>query len=462
MSGYAGIPPPPPPPGSSFGGGGGGGFGGFGGMGYGGLGGYGSTSGSYSNTGLGSGLRDIDYRKETDIVQLRKNFYNMAPSVASRSQEDVQRWRHENQITVFGNGVPNPVLTFEETNFPRDLLDRFREAGFTGPTMIQAQGWTAALSGRDIVGIAKTGSGKTLAFGIPALIHIAAQPPLRRGDGPIALILAPTRELAVQIEGELHKVQRGRARSVCCYGGAPKGPQSRALREGVEIVIATPGRLIDFLENRETNLRRVTYLVMDEADRMLDMGFEPQIRKIVGQIRPDRQTLMWSATWPKEVQGLARDFQRDWIQIQVGSLDLAANADVAQHLIFCDGYEKQDRMVDLVKHLQNHHLMKMLVFTATKREAENLSRYLDRKGFRAMAIHGDKQQRERDYVLREFRHRREAILVATDVAARGLDIRDLPVVINYDFPATMEDYVHRIGRTGRAGDKGDAYTFFSY
>ena len=179
-------------------------------------------------------------------------------------------------------------------------------AGFKEPSPIQAQSWPMALSGRDVVAIAQTGSGKTISFALPAMLHINAQPLLSPGDGPIALILAPTRELAVQIQQECTKFgSNSRIRNTAIYGGAPKGPQIRDLQRGVEIVIATPGRLIDMLETQKTNLRRVTYLVLDEADRMLDMGFEPQIRKIIGQIRPDRQTLMFSATWPKDVQRLA-------------------------------------------------------------------------------------------------------------------------------------------------------------
>eukprot|EP01059_Diplonema_ambulator_P007328 TRINITY_DN167_c0_g1_i2.p1 TRINITY_DN167_c0_g1~~TRINITY_DN167_c0_g1_i2.p1 ORF type:complete len:562 (+),score=171.95 TRINITY_DN167_c0_g1_i2:63-1688(+) len=408
-------------------------------------------------------LKEIDYRNERDIVSIRKNFYNMSSSVANRSTSEVERWRRDNDISVFGRNVPNPVLTFEETRFSDDILRMFDRRGFTGPTMIQAQGWTVALSGHDMVGIAKTGSGKTLAFGIPALIHIQAQPPLRRGDGPIALVLAPTRELACQIEEELNKAMPREIRSVTCYGGAPKGRQGRALAEGVHICIATPGRLIDFISSGETNLKRVTYLVMDEADRMLDMGFEPQIRKIVGQIRPDRQTLMWSATWPKEVQSLARDFQKDYIQIQVGSLDLMANSDVTQHFIITEGgvSQKYDELLNLCEKIDKDRPLKALIFTATKRMADEVAHFMAKNKFRAEAIHGDKQQREREHTLRGFKACDEAVLVATDVAARGLDIKDLPVVINFDFPGTMEDYVHRIGRTGRAGAKGDAYTFMT-
>ena len=227
-------------------------------------------------------------------------------------------------------------------------MNEVKAMGFTAPTAIQAQGWPMALSGRDVVGIAETGSGKTLTYCLPAIVHINAQPLLAPGDGPIVLVLAPTRELAVQIQQEVAKFGKSsKIRNTCVYGGVPKGPQIRDLARGVEVLIATPGRLIDMLETGKTNLRRVTYLVLDEADRMLDMGFEvsemspvslfpvltlmqPQIRKIVGQIRPDRQTCMWSATWPKEVRQLASDFLHDFIQVNVGSLDLSANHNIQQ------------------------------------------------------------------------------------------------------------------------------------
>merc|ERR1712225_159282 len=189
------------------------------------------------------------------------------------------------------------------------VMSEVKAQGFPAPTAIQSQGWPMALSGRDVVGIAETGSGKTLTYCLPAIAHINAQPLLSPGDGPIVLVLAPTRELAVQIQEECTKFgASSRIRNTCVYGGVPKGGQARDLRRGCEIVIATPGRLIDMLESGKTNLRRVTYLVLDEADRMLDMGFEPQIRKIVSQIRPDKQTSMYTATWPKEVESIAKDF----------------------------------------------------------------------------------------------------------------------------------------------------------
>merc|ERR1719510_2333144 len=239
------------------------------------------------------------------------------------------------EIQVFrnskGSTINRPVETFYEANFPNYIMKELSAAGFSKPTPIQSQGWPMAMSGEDVIGIAKTGSGKTLAFLLPAIVHINAQPLLRPKDGPIVLILAPTRELAVQIKGEADKFgYTSSIKNTCVYGGAPKREQAMHLRNGVEIVIATPGRLMDFLEQETTNLRRVTYIVLDEADRMLDMGFEPQIRKILSQVRPDRQTLLWSATWPQDgqVQRLTKEFLSDPIRVTIGSEKLTANKEV--------------------------------------------------------------------------------------------------------------------------------------
>jgi len=225
--------------------------------------------------------------------------------------------------------------------------------GFTTPTPIQSQSWPIVLSGRDLIGIAKTGSGKTLAFTLPAIVHILDQAPLQHRDGPIALVLSPTRELAMQTSQECNRFGRPcRVNNVCVYGGAPRGRQQQELERGTHIIIATPGRLIDFLESGATNLKRVTYLVLDEADRMLDMGFEPQIRKILEQIRPDRQTVMFSATWPKEVQNLARDFLVSPVQLQIGSLNLSANQDIKQIIEIVEDNMKLSRIMALLKEIQ--------------------------------------------------------------------------------------------------------------
>jgi ATP-dependent RNA helicase DDX5/DBP2 len=298
---------------------------------------------------------------------------------------------------------------------------------------------------------------------LPAVVHINNQRPLNRGEGPIVLVLAPTRELAQQIQTVAREFGNHKPliRHTCIFGGSPKGPQIRDLERGVEICIATPGRLIDFLERGVTNLRRVTYLVLDEADRMLDMGFEPQIRKIIEQIRPDRQVLMWSATWPKEVQTLAEDFLRNYIQVNIGSLNLSANNNIVQNIKVCDENEKEHELISLLKTIGNDATNKTIIFVETKKKVEDILKIIQREGYQSNSIHGDKSQNERDYVLESFRNGRIAILVATDVAARGLDVEDVKNVINYDYPNSSEDYIHRIGRTGRCEQTGTAYTFFT-
>ncbi|EPS60732.1 hypothetical protein M569_14070, partial [Genlisea aurea] len=336
---------------------------------------------------------------------------------------------------------------------------QIRFAGFSSPTPIQAQTWPIALQGRDIVAIAKTGSGKTLGYLIPAFIHLRRRHnnPL---NGPSVLVLAPTRELATQIQDEAIKFGRSsRFSCTCLYGGAPKGPQLRELERGADIVVATPGRLNDILDMKKIDFRQVSLLVLDEADRMLDMGFEPQIRKIVDEIPPRRQTLMYTATWPKEVRKIAGDLLVDPVQVNIGSVDeLAANKAITQHVEVVPEMEKHRRLEQILR--SQEHGSKVIIFCSTKKLCDQLARNLGRY-FGALAIHGDKSQGERDWVLNQFRSGKSQVLVATDVAARGLDIRDIRVVINYDFPTGIEDYVHRIGRTGRAGATGISYTFFS-
>ncbi|KAJ3725902.1 P-loop containing nucleoside triphosphate hydrolase protein [Lentinula raphanica] len=409
---------------------------------------------------LGGGLRSVDWN-HTKLEHFEKNFYVEDKRVSARSDREIEEFRRSKEIRIQGLNVPRPVTSFEEVGFPEYLMKTIRAQGFSAPTAIQCQAWPMALSGRDMVAIAQTGSGKTISFALPAMLHINAQPLLAPGDGPIALVLAPTRELAVQIQQECSKFgNNSRIRNTAIYGGAPKGPQIRDLQRGVEIVIATPGRLIDMLETQKTNLRRVTYLVMDEADRMLDMGFEPQIRKIVSQIRPDRQTLMFSATWPKDVQKLASDFLTDMIQCNIGSMELTANHNITQIVDVCSDFEKRNKMINHLEKISSENA-KVLIFVATKRVADDITKYLRQDGWPALAIHGDKEQRERDWVLGEFKAGRSPILIATDVASRGLDVKDVGYVINYDFPNNCEDYIHRIGRTGRAGMKGTSYTYFT-
>jgi ATP-dependent RNA helicase DDX5/DBP2 len=370
-----------------------------------------------------------------------------------------ESYRRRHEISVSGDKVPAPFTSFEDTGFTPEILREVHHAGFSAPTPIQAQSWPIALKNRDIVAVAKTGSGKTLGYLLPGFMHLKR----RRNNpqlGPTVLVLSPTRELATQIQEEAVKFGKSsRISSTCLYGGAPKGPQLRDLDRGTDIVVATPGRLNDILEMKRVSLRQVSYLVLDEADRMLDMGFEPQIRKIVKEVPSDRQTLMYTATWPKEVRKIAADLLVNPVLVNIGNVDeLVANKAITQHVEIMSPMEKQRRLEQILRSQEPGS--KIIIFCTTKKMCDQLTRSLTRQ-FGAAAIHGDKSQGERDYVLNQFRTGRSPILVATDVAARGLDIKDIRMVINYDFPTGVEDYVHRIGRTGRAGATGVAFTFLS-
>ncbi|CAG7881908.1 unnamed protein product [Brassica rapa] len=383
---------------------------------------------------------------------------SLPPSSAPVSDISPEAYCRRHEITVSGGQVPAPLMSFETTGFPPELLREVLNAGFSAPTPIQAQSWPIAMQGRDIVAIAKTGSGKTLGYLLPGFMHLQRV----RNDsrmGPTILVLSPTRELATQIQDEAVKFGRSsRISCTCLYGGAPKGPQLRDLERGADIVVATPGRLNDILEMRRISLRQVSYLVLDEADRMLDMGFEPQIRKIVKEIPTKRQTLMYTATWPKGVRKIAADLLVNPAQVNIGNVDeLVANKSITQHIEVVAPMEKQRRLEQILRSQEPGS--KVIIFCSTKRMCDQLTRNLTRQ-FGAAAIHGDKSQPERDNVLNQFRSGRTPVLVATDVAARGLDVKDIRAVINYDFPNGVEDYVHRIGRTGRAGATGQAFTFF--
>jgi len=363
-----------------------------------------------------------------------------------------------------GNQVMiEPFDLFANCPFPQTLIQEITKAGFTKPSQIQGYSWPIALQGNDVIGVAATGSGKTVAFLFPAFMHI-----LNNCKGirdPILLTLAPTRELAVQIEKEAQRFgQTSGINTVCCYGGAPKGDQLRAISRGCQCIIATPGRLNDFLEGRQIRLDQVCKLVLDEADRMLDMGFEPQIRKILKEVPANRHTMFFTATWPEGVRKLASDFLNRAYQVQIGNREeLKANADITQVVKLVEQFEKP-KVLD--RTLREHNIQtdlnaRSLVFCATKRLCDQLERDLQRSGYRCSAIHGDKDQRQRDQALDDFRGGRINLLAATDVAARGLDVKGVVLVINYDPAGNTEDHVHRIGRTGRAGCKGTAVTFLT-
>jgi len=356
-------------------------------------------------------------------------------------------------------GFPGGLITFLQTS------SDFEGCGFPTPTTIQAYAWPILQNGQDLVGIAKTGSGKTLAFLLPGFIKLRRMK--RKGEidtsrGPALLALTPTRELCYQIFSDTEKFGKPvEITAACAYGGAPKRDQEWKFKQGPDCVIATPGRLNDFINNGSIFMDQVHYAVLDEADRMLDMGFEPQIRQIMERVPRNRQTAMFTATWPRECVKLAESYVKDPQRVQIGGDDITTNTDIRQHIEVCQN--EQDKMNNLRRILGYLKNGNCLIFSNTKKKCRDLGWELNRDrrlNLHAVELHGDLDQRQRDESLNKFRRGEARILVATDVAARGLDIRNITMVINYEAPNNCaEDYVHRIGRTGRAGDTGDAYTF---
>ncbi|KAL0045639.1 hypothetical protein WJX82_000399 [Trebouxia sp. C0006] len=355
-----------------------------------------------------------------------------------------------------------PVLQFDQAGFSSDLLHATKD--FAQPSPIQAQCWPIILSGHDLVGVAATGSGKTLAFGLPALQHIKAQKAagVAANKGPYALMLSPTRELAQQIAAVMEEAGASSGlKTLCAYGGVPKPPQVKSLRAGADVVVATPGRLEDLVQEGSCRLSGVTYLVLDEADRMLDLGFEPHIRTIAQQTRADRHTLMFSATWPSSIQKLAAEFLCNPVKVTIGSQDLSASHSVTQVVEVIEPQRRDQRIDELLQKYHKTRKNRVIVFVLYKKEASRVEAQLGKKGWKCVAVHGDISQSQRTAAVEKFKSGEVPLLIATDVAARGLDIPDVEAVINYSFPLTTEDYVHRIGRTGRAGKTGLAHTFFS-
>uniref|UniRef100_A0A7R9XYM2 RNA helicase n=1 Tax=Micromonas pusilla TaxID=38833 RepID=A0A7R9XYM2_MICPS len=412
------------------------------------------------NTGADDSFGALDYNAPPPDAYQRAGGLEINTDVKYGSTQSGEDYRRKMEITVKaprGIQTPDPQQTFAEGGWPQQLLDAVTRAGYTSPTPIQAQSWPIALQGYDLISVAKTGSGKTVGYLFPGIMHIRARANGPRPVGPTVAVLAPTRELATQIQEETAKFGRAIGMfSVCLYGGAPKGMQLRELRSGPQIAIATPGRLNDFLESGAVNLGSATYVVLDEADRMLDMGFEPQIRKILARAPPARQTLFFTATWPKAVVRVATAILTNPIQVNIGDTDsLVANKDISQVIEVCGGFQKQQRLMEVLRNPPAQPL-KAIVFCSTKRMCDQIGRSMGGMG---AVIHGDKEQRERDYIINQFKSGRVPVLVATDVAARGLDIKEVNLVVNFDFPNQIEDYVHRIGRTGRAGNKGHAHSF---
>lgn len=409
----------------------------------------------------------VDHAR-VEYEPFRKKFYTEPSDLARMSDEDAASLRMElDGIKVRGLDVPKPVQKWSQCGLGVQTLDVVDKLGYESLTSIQAQAIPAIMSGRDVIGVAKTGSGKTIAFLIPMFRHIKDQRPLDHMEGPVGLIMTPTRELATQIHKDCKPFLKALGlRAVCAYGGAPIKDQIADLKRGAEIIVCTPGRMIDLLAanaGRVTNLRRVTYVVLDEADRMFDMGFEPQVMKIMANVRPDRQTVLFSATFPKQMEALARKTLTKPVEIIVGGKSVVA-PEITQIVEVRNEDKKFVRLLELLGNLYNDEQnedARALIFVDRQEAADTLLRELMRKGYPCMSIHGGKDQVDRDSTIEDFKAGIFPVLVATSVAARGLDVKQLKLVVNYDAPNHLEDYVHRAGRTGRAGNTGTAVTFLT-
>ncbi|KAK3487359.1 Pre-mRNA-processing ATP-dependent RNA helicase prp-5 [Neurospora crassa] len=407
----------------------------------------------------------IDYSK-LDLNPIRKNFWVEPYELSHMSEEELAELRLElDGIKVSGKNIPKPVQKWSQCGLTRPILDTIESLGFEKPTPIQMQALPVIMSGRDVIGVAKTGSGKTMAFALPMLRHVKDQDPVTGDDGAIALIMTPTRELCTQIYSDLQPFAKAlKLRVVAAYGGNAIKDQIAELKRGAEIIVATPGRLIDLLAangGRVTNLKRATYLVLDEADRMFDMGFEPQVMKIFNNVRPDRQTILFSATMPRIIDALTKKVLRDPVEITVGGRSVVA-PEITQIVEVMDEGKKFNRLLELLGELYaDDDDVRSLIFVERQEKADDLLRELLRRGYGCMSIHGGKDQEDRNSTISDFKKGVCPILIATSIAARGLDVKQLKLVINYDAPNHLEDYVHRAGRTGRAGNTGTAVTFIT-
>lgn len=439
-------------------------------------GGYGGGGGPRRNDGYGD-WRDGKHHPGPPNPRTEKVLFGDAQD-PSKQHTGINFDRYADiPVEATGNGVPEPITEF--TNPPLDphLLANIELARYKTPTPVQKYSVPIVANGRDLMACAQTGSGKTGGFLFPIMSAAFSKGPLptagmnaqngggygRRKAFPTALILAPTRELVSQIHEEARKfAYRSWVRPAVVYGGADIGQQLRQIESGCDLLSATPGRLVDLIERGRISLSNIRYLVLDEADRMLDMGFEPQIRRIVtGGDMPgvhDRQTLMFSATFPRDIQMLAKDFLKDYIFLSVGRVG-STSENITQKVEYVEDADKRSVLLDVLTSMPKGGLT--LVFVETKRMADMLEGFLVQARFSATSIHGDRTQRERERALETFRSSRTPIMVATAVAARGLDIPNVTHVINYDLPSDIDDYVHRIGRTGRAGNTGISTAFFN-
>jgi len=402
----------------------------------------------------------VDHTK-IDYKPFRKNLYIQVKEITNMKDHEVEDLRKTHgEIRVRGRNCPRPITSFLQCGLPERVMKILDKRDYETPFPIQMQAIPALMCGRDVIGVAQTGSGKTLAYVLPCIRHVMDQPRLADGDGPIGFMIAPTRELALQISRECQVFCKAAGlASVCAFGGGPMGEQLSALKKGCEILVGTPGRLIDVLctsNGKITNLRRVTFFVLDEADRMFDMGFEPQIGMFLQTTRPDKQVALFSATLPTHVEALARTVLKKPLEIIVGERNTAAT-NVTQFIEVLEESQKFYRLLQLLGEWHDHGAC--IIFVHTQRDVDEMFTELLKFGYPALALHGGQDQHDRDFTLQDFKDGVANILVATSVAARGIDVKKVILVVNFKVPDHLEDYIHRVGRTGRAGKAGFAFTF---
>lgn len=391
----------------------------------------------------------------------RKNLYVQVKEISSMKDHEVEDLRRTHgDIRVRGKHCPRPIKSFLQCGLPQKIMQILVKRDYETPFPIQMQAIPALMCGRDVIGVAQTGSGKTLCYLLPMIRHMLDQPGLQDGDGPIGFVVAPTRELALQIQREANVFCKAVGFvSVCAYGGGPMGEQLSKLKKGAQLLVGTPGRLIDVLttsNGKITNLRRVTFLVLDEADRMFDMGFEPQVGMFLQATRPDKQVALFSATLPTHVEALARKVLKKPLEITVGERNTAAS-NVSQFVEVREESQKFYRLLQLLGEWHEHG--SIIIFLHQQKDVDEMFTELLKFGYPSLSLHGGQDQEDRDLTLQDFKDGVASILVATSVAARGIDVKNVVLVINFKVPDHLEDYIHRIGRTGRAGKPGFAYTF---
>nr|XP_058948728.1 probable ATP-dependent RNA helicase DDX41 isoform X2 [Pocillopora verrucosa] len=435
-----------------------------------------------ANQGEGKGERSED-----DFIPLRtntkrnttgqednlmKSYYEEVENITQLSEEKIDEIRWQNGIEIQGENCPKPITSFQDLKLPPELQEYLQDNGYISPTAIQMQALSCVMSGRDIIGLAETGSGKTLAYSLPLCMFLKTRQPCLPGQGPMALILTPTRELMRQVFDHISELLYCirtkttaspvsiKYKSVGICGGVPVSVQAQEIRSGVDVVIATPGRLLDLCKRGLISLDKVSYLVMDEVDKMLGMGLEEQLRKVVGlatRTERARQTLLWTATMPDSLDRLARSAVLDPITIQVGPVGLISPT-IQQNVMFLYHYEKTEKLLQV---LRNTPIPPVIVFTSSIQNVDYVTELLKEEQFHASGLHSEKPQEYRFTLVREFREGKVDVLVATDVGSRGLDFPEVTHVINYDLPDSIEDYVHRCGRTGRMGHFGVATSFLT-